>query len=429
MFQTKIIFVLVLFALLGIKPNADAQQSADVLSINFQQAEKLFLDSNLQIISAYYNIQSQKALVEQTRKWDNPVLNTDQNLYNNGKFFQHGADGQGNPVGEYFVQVQQLIKTAGKRRHQIDLAKTNVSIAEWQFKTVMRNLKLTLYTDFYTIAQLEGYKKLYTDNLKRLTLLQQAMERQLSAGNIAKKEYLRVQALAVSLRQDMADNEKALADAQAEIRNLLHLSPDVYVQPICEETEKPVMPQQSIVAIYDSAFQHNTDYNIELNQVLSNKQNLALQRSLAVPDLTVGAEFDQNANYAPNYYGLAISLPLPVWDMNRGNIKAAKFQVKAEEATMKDVENKTKNEVKAAWLKLQQSVNLCADANDNFYKEYKELYDNIVDSYNKRLISLIEFLDYYNDYQEIKKNRLQQILNLRLAKANLNDVVGTTIVE
>ena len=50
--------------------------------------------------------------------WDNPVLSTDQNIYDKqGGFFKHD---QAN--GQVYVQVMQLIKTAGKRNKLAQLA-------------------------------------------------------------------------------------------------------------------------------------------------------------------------------------------------------------------------------------------------------------------------------------------------------------------
>src|SRR5690606_23627590 len=134
------------------------------------------LDSNLQLLAAHYNIKGMEALVEQARKWDNPMLVTDQNVYNNNRFFEHRTDAAGNPQGQIYVQVQQLIKTAGKRGKEIDLAKINVTIAELQFKTVMRNLRAELHRNFYTIVQLLGNAQLYTESMVRLKKLLAGLE-------------------------------------------------------------------------------------------------------------------------------------------------------------------------------------------------------------------------------------------------------------
>jgi len=398
--------------------------AADTLRLTLQETEKIFLDSNLQLLAQHYNIHSSEALVEQARKWENPVLNTDQNLYANNRFLQHSSTD-----GEVFVQVQQLIKTAGKRGRQIDIAKTNVNQAEWQFKATMRSLHATLVTDFYTIAQLQGNAALYNDNMARLQKLKTAMEAALSAGNVARKEYLRVQALIVSLQQDMTDNAKSLSDAESELKTLLEVRGHVFILPETTEEESADVSGLSLAGLMDTARSNNTDYMQEVYQLQYQRQNLKLQHALGVPDLTVGTEFDQSANYAPNYYGLALSIPIPILDRNRGNIKSARWQVAGEEAMMKEADNKLQNDVQNAFEKLLMTAQLSAGTNKAFYFDYAQLYKNIVESFNNRQISMIEFLDYFNDYQDVRKQQLQQVLNLRLAKLNLNDMVGKDIVR
>jgi cobalt-zinc-cadmium efflux system outer membrane protein len=401
----------------------------DTIRLEWKQAEKMFLDNNLQLLVQYYSIKSGEALVEQARKWDNPILITDQNIYANNKFLEHGKDAAGVQQGELYAQLQQLIKTAGKRGKQVDLAKTNVQIAEWQFRLVMRNLRTTLYTDFYTVVQLLGNDELYRENLKQLERLRDAMEQELKAGNIAKKEYLRVQALIISLQHDITENSKNINDAESELKTLLAVTGERFIKPVVSSAETAQVPEVTIQQLTDSAKQNNPEYRIEAYQLQYSRQNLRLQKALAVPDVTVAPEFDQNANYINNYVGLTLSLPIPLWDRNRGNIKAAKYGVQQEELMLQAVDQRLQNDVMNAYQKLLYEVRLASANNNKFYEDYYQLQQHIADSYNKRQIGLIEFLDYYKDYQEIRVGQLEQALHLRLAGQALNDITGTDIIH
>ncbi len=401
----------------------------DTIRLEWKQAEKMFLDKNLQLLAQHFSIKSGEALVEQARKWDNPVLITDQNIYANNKFLEHGKDAAGVQQGEFYAQLQQLIKTAGKRGKQIDLAKTNVQIAEWQFRLVMRNLRTTLYTDFYTVAQLLGNKELYRENLKQLERLRDGMEQELKAGNIARKEYLRVQALIISLQHDITENSKNINDAESELKTLLAVTGDRFIKPVVSSTETAEVPEVTIPQLIDSARQNNPEYRIEAYQLQYSRQNLQLQKALAVPDVTVAPEFDQNANYISNYVGLTLSLPIPLWDRNRGNIKAAKYGVQQEELMLQAVGQRLQNDVLNAYQKLLYEIRLASANSNKFYDDYYQLQQHIADSYNKRQIGLIEFLDYYKDYQEIRVGQLEQVLHLRLARQALNDITGADIIH
>ena len=406
----------------------------DTLKLDLKQIEKIFLDSNLQLLAQHYNIMSSRALVEQARKWDNPQLSTNQNLYNSDEgFFKHGTitDAQGNQVqqGEIFADVEQLIKTAGKRRKQVDIAKTNVNLAETQFNATMRSLRLTLINDFNTLIQLEGNAELFKENLAVLDRLTTAMQAELKNGDIARKEYLRVQALRISVLQNQTDNANAIEQAEAELRTILRKKGTTYIKPIPTGNETVAMPDIALTRIIDSAKNHNTDYQAEMYQLQLQRQTLKLQKAMAVPDITLGVDFDQHSTYIPNYTGLNIGLPIPLWDRNQGNIKSAKYLVEAEQANMQQLDVKLENDVLNAYKKMYNCVQLNSGSNLQFYKDYADIYKNIVEAFNKRQISMLEFLDYFNDYENTKQQQLQQTYNLQMAKADLNDVVGIDIVK
>jgi cobalt-zinc-cadmium efflux system outer membrane protein len=73
-------------------------------------------------------------------------------------------------------------------------------------------------------------------------------------------------------------------------------------------------------------------------------------------------------------------------------------------------------------------LQLTSNKQQDFYKEYKDLYNHIATSYQQRQIGLIEFIDYFDAYKDIRQKQLQQELNLQLAKEELNLQVGTEIL-
>lgn len=415
-------------ALLLICAQSFAQNKPDSLHLSLQQAETMFLSNNLSLLAARYNVDANKALIEQARLWDNPVLVTDQNIYAGNAFFAHGKDAAGEIQGQYFIQVQQLIKTAGKRSKWVAMASTNAKISELQFKEVMRNLKYNLRSDYYTVSQLIAVHELYTHELEQMQNLLQGMKAQLNAGNIAQKDYLRIQAVVLSLQQDLADNDRQLADTQTELKTLLQLSGNTWIVP--ERTAVAnTLPDLQLTALLDSARINNSAYAIEQSQLLYQQQNLSYQKALRTPDLTVGPEYDHNSNYAPHYVGLSISLPLNLFNRNQGNIKSAQFAVKQEEATLQQVQQQLENSVQNAWNKLLLTAKLSSNQQQQFYQDYLKMFRNITESYRQKQISLIEFIDFFDAYRDTQLKAYQQELNLQLAREELNYQTGTDVIR
>src|SRR5947209_8770240 len=332
-----VLLVLIANQLFGQKP--------DTLQLTIPEAETYFLQNNLSLIASHYNIDANTALIRQARLWDNPTLLTDQNLYD-GKFFRHSTTPSGS-LGEVYLQVQQLIRTAGKIKKLTALATTNARISELQFDQVMHNLLFTVHVDLYQTRQLLASIAIYDLEISQVKKLLEAMEAQWKLGNISQKDYLRIQALQVSILQEQTEYKKQLVEVQAELKNLLQLSPGLFVKPVISDSIVP--PTRLIMdTLVAAANQYNPDYLLEKTALAYQLQNFKYQEALRSPDLTVGVEYDKANSYVPNFYGLTVSLPLPLINRNQGNIAAAGFNVKMEQTLVTQKEQKLVSDIASA---------------------------------------------------------------------------------
>lgn len=396
-----------------------AQQKQDTLSISLQQSERMFTDSNLLLLAQHYNVDAQKALVAQAKVWQNPILNTDIGIAADGKFVRYKKNADGNYNGQYYIQVQQLILTAKKRGKLIDLANTNTRLSELQLQDVLRNLRYQLHQDYYTILQQLALLGIYNDQALQLNKLLNGMKAQLSAGNIARKDYVRIQALVISLQQDITELKKGIADSQNDLKTLLQIKDaNIFIKPSEPLSGEVAMPD-NLESLVNSALKSNPNYLLQQWQTTYQQQNLSYQKALQTPDITLGPNFDRNSSFAPNYVGLGVSLPLPVFNKNKGNIKSAQANIKQQEMLTQNAETELRNNISNAYRKLLLSIELYNSSQKAFYQDYTTIYNNMLQSYKDRQLNLLEFLDFFNDYTDSQKKLLNQKLNLQLAKEEL----------
>ena len=404
-------------------------KQTDTLRLGLPELEKRFLDSNLLLLASHYNVDAQKALIQQAKLWDNPVLNTDQVISANGKFFPYGKNPDGSYSGQYYVQVQQLIKTAGKRSKLINLATTNAKLSELQLQDVLRNLRYQLRTDYHNIIQQLGTRSIYESQLAQLHKLLSGMEAQLAAGNIAQKDYLRIQALIISLEQDMNDLNRAIADNESDLKTLLQMKDDAFIKPTDNANTAQTNNLVTTDQLFETGKQNNPNYLLQQTQTVFQQQNLSYQKALRSPDITLGPNFDRNSSFAPNYVGLGISLPLPILNKNQGNIKSAEYSIKQQQSVTANAETELRNNISNAYQKFLLILKQQNSTQQQFYQKYEAMYRNILQSYQQKQINLLEFLDFFNDYTGSQQRLLQQGLNLQLAKEELNYHTGIDILK
>ena len=418
----KLTLILPAFTLLT---SLTAKAQTDTLKLNFQDAEKQFLQNNLSLVAQKYNVESTKALIDQAKLWDNPTLSTDQNIWDGGtrKFFDHA-----NGNGQVFLQLSQVFTTAGKRGKQVQVAKDNAQIQEAEFNDLMRNLRYNLQLDFGQVATLVQQAQVYQKEISAATNLVAATQKTFDAGNISMKDLIRLKALLFGLQNDMVENGRQINELQTELKTLLHVKETSFVLPVVNDT-----PIQDVsldaAALIEQAKTNRPDYLSNQYQLNSSTHNLALQKALAAPDVTIGGSFDKNSSYARNYYGLQIGLPLPVFNRNQGNIKSAKYDVMSQQATLQDNEVRLRNDVVQAINQYKLNQQLFSTQQTQFNEQYDKLFNAMSTSLKQRQIGLVEFIDFFDSYKDTKLKILQQQYNLQKSIADLNFAVGTTVIK
>jgi cobalt-zinc-cadmium efflux system outer membrane protein len=398
-------FVLLFFIFLFLAGNA--QMPADTANITLPQAEKIFLDSNLQLLAQRYNIDAQKALIIQARLWPNPNLSLSRGpvipIYDPESEFPHSNFFLNS---ENAAGISQLILLAGKRNKQIKLARANAQLAEYQFFDLLRTLKYSLRTDFFNIYYLQQSAKVYDVEIRALEQIVNAFAEQQGKGYISEKEVIRIRAQLYSFRNEYNDLINQINDLQSELRLVLQLRPTVYINPLADSINlKSLDPDKySFNTLIDSAYNNRTDLQIARTNTVINKLTYSYQKALAVPDLTASFSYDKQGSYTTNFNALGLSMDLPFFNRNQGNIKSSRSMVDYATALQKTAEATVAENVARSLQKAYAQNKLYQSIDPSFSGDFERLMNEVLINYKKRNISILDFLDFYDSY---KQNMLQ----------------------
>ena len=379
-----------------------AQPHQDTLRLALPEAEKMFLDSNLQLLAQRYSIDANKALVIQARLWPNPNFSIGHTLYSGTlkKFFPLGAD------DETTFGLSQTILLAGKRNKQIKLALANVNLTEFQFFDLLRTLKYTLRTDFFHIYYLRQSAKIYDEEIQALRQVVDAFSQQQGKGYISEKEVIRIKAQLYSFQSEYSDLINQINDVESELRLIVKVRPNFFIDPVADSVSinKLDAAQYPLTTLMDSAYRNRTDLQIARTNTNINQLNYNYQKALAVPDLSLSLGYDEAGSFLYNYYGIGASIDLPVFNRNQGNIKSAKAQIAGSMATQQNIQVTVEENVATSLQKAFAQQKLYQTIDPKFYTDFQRLLHEVLSNYQKRNISILDFLDFYDSY---KQNTLQ----------------------
>ena len=415
-------FLFLLFLLLAGK--MCAQQVAGTLTL--KEAEQRFLERNLSLIAERYNIDMAQAQVLQAKLFENPVISLEQNVYNrlNGKYFDFGKE------GEAVVEIEQVIYLAGQRNKQVRLEKINKEIAEYQFEEVMRTLRQELNEKFVEVYFLSKSIAIYEKEVNSLQVLLGGMKIQQEKGNISLMEISRLESMLFSLWKEKNERENDLLTTRGELNLLLNLPEDTQVQlSLDEEVLQQLDLSQLSFADLKAIINERPDQKIARSTVNASRANLKLQKSMAFPEFSVKGNYDRVGNFINDYFAIGVSLSVPIFNRNQGNIKAARFSIQQAGVQQEYAANRADMELFTAYTSLEKATQLYQSTNMDLERNFEKLITGVNENFTRKNISLLEFIDYYDSYKETCIQLYEIKKNVFLAMENLNTVVGQNVLN
>ncbi|WP_343746166.1 TolC family protein [Chitinophaga sp.] len=394
-------------------------QPLDTLKLTLPEAEQQLLQKNIPLLAQKFNIDAARAEVITARLWDNPQVTFENVLYNHTtkKWFDFSYNGQNS------LQVQQLFKLAGKRNKAVQLAQSGVKMTEYQFFDLLRTLRFSLHDNFFDLYYKQQSLQTFGRQIAFLQQIVKVFEQQKALGNIAPKEIIRIKSLLYDLQHDALEMEKDIQQTQSDLALLIRVPATVNIQPQLPDTLAAVPASAlSFQTLLDTARANRYDLKIAQENVQYNNLNLRLQRSLAVPDIQLGFSYDKQGNFERNYNGLNISMPLPFFNRNQGNIKMAKAQLEGSKLQLNGTQDQLEHDVMNSLQQALKTEKLLQEFDPGFEQEYTTMMREVEKNYGLHNIGLLEFIDLYDAYRnnvlkmnELKYDRLNALEQINFA--------------
>lgn len=401
-------------------------QNADTLRLTRSKADQLFQENNLSLLVQRYQIDAAKAAKIQAGLFLNPDIKFEGSLINTQT---------GMPLdiflasGQKFLEIGQTFRIAGQRNAALRLAEQATKLSEAQYFDLVRTLKFQLHQSFYNVYFLQ---KTASNINRQLTLLNRtlgSLRTQYEKGNVSLRELSRLEAAYYALSNERADIFMQIIENQKIIQTLLVNNTPLSIEPSADElnifqTQNLALPNLTTLALHN-----RTDLKIAENNLTYQELNLDLQRRLAKPDLRIGLVYDQSSNYVPHYLGVNAAMPLPIFNKNQGNIEVAKIQAVAAKTDIERIKYQINTELQNALNQLNIVENQISSMDKNFETRLELLSQGLLDNYTKNNISLLEFTDLFESYN----NAIQQMNQLRAKRIviceTLNFLTGTELFK
>jgi cobalt-zinc-cadmium efflux system outer membrane protein len=239
--------------------------------------------------------------------------------------WQPGPNPNKHNAGQQGGFVNQLIKFPGKLSLAQSVARFDYINAYVAVRRAEVDVATAVRTNYFQVQLAQKGIEVNASLAAMADEVYQIQLRQMAAGEAAGYEPLQLYAQAVQARNALAI---AQAGYRANWRQLVAAlgRPDIPPSPLAGSIDQ-LPPVINAEAARARIIESHTDVLTAHNRILQAHTNLRLQKLNRAPDLYTNTVVQYDHAAKNPQFNLQFGVPIPIWDRNQGNIRAAEYQI------------------------------------------------------------------------------------------------------
>lgn len=406
-----ILLVLVNFMILSVQ--------AQGRKMTIDEVDSLAALHNLQLKTLQLEVDAAEGQLAQARKYENPEVQLMHNIQNplNRRWFDVGYDGQTD------VQISQPIAIGGQYKNKVKQARASLNATRAGYQAEKMNVRREARTAFIDLYNAQQKLKVYDKEIASVEKIHKAFDEQAAKGNVSKMETFRIAAMLNQLRGEKMELMMQENNIQKDLRLLLNLKDETGMEAgmeagmkagieaemdenaaICGVAEllakmqAKKFPAQS--SELSSLLQNHPEIIQAKYQEESAQHAIRVEKSEALPRISLNGEWDKNGSIGHNFFAVGATVSLPLWNRNQGNIRSAKAQYAQAAIERQQRENELQASFRLHYQTTLQNLNLVEEQKKQLSADIGQLLSAAEEQFQKRNISVIEFVDLYSSYRD-----------------------------
>jgi outer membrane protein, heavy metal efflux system len=396
-------------------------QTATTPAVTLDEAIELAVEHNHTLLAARTTIFQNQALEVQANVRPNPTLFTDWEylplVHPSGGVADYLHDSTEGDIG-----LSYLFERGQKRQHRLQAAKDTTSVSRATVTDNERTLTFQV-AQLYVTAQLaQSTLDLARQDLKSFQTTVDISEHQYKIGAMSENDYLQIKLQLVQFQQDVEQAELSKAQSLSDLRQQLGYESIPADYDIADPLEyRPLTV--TVEGLQAKALANRPDLRATVLGVTAAKSQYELAKANGKQDVTVSSNYSHvNAISALTF---SVSVPLPIFDRNQGNIAQTHFAVAQAQEQRKAANGQVLTDVRDAYEGLMSSERVVkiylSGALDNARKS-REISEY---AYRRGASALLDFLNAERTYRATELAYRQAVAAYVTSREQLYQAVGT----
>jgi cobalt-zinc-cadmium efflux system outer membrane protein len=394
--------------------------------VTLEEVKRLAFEHNWDLLAAHSDVDIATALRLVSKEFPNPTLTLGTTKISTD------SNPQSTPAGntlwhrnyDTVAAISQLLEIGGKRGYRQSSAAAGVRAAENRLQDARRLLDEAVTTAYVSTILADENVKIFRQSAASLRREAEIAQRRLGAGDIAESEKSQIEIAAERLELDANTAATNAVQARVSLEVLVGVS-----QPRGDWTpgeDLASLVAEARLADLNRAEPMGLRPDVAAAEALVEKttSDLHLQRAMRIPDPTVSLQYEHEPPDQPNTVGLSVSFPLPLWNRNRGNIRAATAARDQAEILAGRVRAQAAAQLASARLAYLDALHRWTRYRDELTPKSGKVRETVAFAYGRGGASLLDLLSAERNDNEIRLATAQAMADTASKAATLRSALN-----
>lgn len=387
--------------------------------LSLVEAQQIAFQRNWDLLAAKSGIDSATAQLLVAKEFPNPTFS-----FSSARIDPRG---NGTPLGngiwnrsyDTIFAVNQLVEIGGKRHDRQTSARHGITGARARFFDARRSLDQGITRAYVAALLAEENARILDESAKSLRREAEIAETRFKAGDISDSDRNQIQNNADVFELQAKSAESAAVQARVSAEILMGVN-----EPKGTWVAQDSLEQLGVITLAPEdhpGVGARPDVLAAEADLRKAQAELALQKAVRIPDPTFSLFYERNppGPPGPDTMGIGVSFPLPLWNHNGGNIRAAEAASEQSALAVGKLKAQVQADVVNAEVAYQEAQQRLQRYHDQIRPRSAKVRESVAFAYSKGGASLVDLLTAERDDNNVRLATAQALSDTASAAADL----------
>jgi cobalt-zinc-cadmium efflux system outer membrane protein len=360
--------------------------------LSLADAQLIAFKKNWDLLAAAAGVDAATAQKIVAHEFPNPTLSLYSSLINVDNHPSGTTEGNGLWERSYdtIFAINQLFEIGGKRRNRKASAQAGFEGAKAQLFDARRTLDVAVAKAYVAAAQAEEDVRVLLQSAGTLREEARIAEVRLRAGEISSADKSQIEITAEQFELNAQSAKSAAAQARVALEVLLGV-PHPNAECVLTDPLETLCASTTPINT-NSVGTWRPDVMAAEAALRKAEADLRFQKAVRIPDPTLQGQYEHQPPDNPNSVGFMVSLPVPLWNRNRGNILAAEAAREQARLAYEKAKAEAMGDIAVARLAYEDALKRWRSYRESIRPKSEQIRQTMAYAYQKGGASLLDLL-------------------------------------